>query len=141
MEECIIKQAIHSMVNDIKLTMGFDDSTILTHKITMSIVCNNKQSLLNAVQVFKQLDIRANYILFIPMTIRMFNLDTIDAADVFGCLKSSNPNITSIVIHDSNKMNSGDFHIDLFIENIESGTNEYVGYQSLFRYCNDLQKL
>ena len=140
MEDVIIRQAITSMVKDIELTMGFDDNTILTRRITMSIVCNDKQSLWNAVQVFNELNIRAKAILFIPMTIRIFNFDTIDAAEVFGCLKSDRPNISSIIIHDSDKMNSGDFYIDLFIENVESGTNDYIGYQSLSRYCNNLSK-
>lgn len=136
----IIQQAIDCMVKDIKLTMGFDDSTILTRRISMSIVCNDKQSLWNAVQVFKKLNIRAEAILFVPITIKIFNFDTIDAAEVFGCIKSDNPNISSIIIHDSGKMNSGDFNIDLFIENIETGTNDYIGYGSLQRYCNKLLK-
>ena len=140
MEDVTVQQAIDSMVKDIKLTMGFDDNTILTHRITMSIVCNNKQSLWNSVQVFERLNIRTKNILFVPMTIRIFNFDTIDVAEVFGHLKSDSPNVSSIVIHDSNKMNSGDFHIDIFIENLESGTNDYVGYQSLHRYCNNLLK-
>ena len=126
MEEDIVKQAINSMVKDMELTMGFDDHTILTHRVTMSIVCNDKNSLYNAIEVFKKLNIRTKSVLFVPITIRKFNFDTIDAAEVFGCLKSDSPNVTIIVIHDSDKMDSGDFHIDFFIENPESGTNDYI---------------
>ena len=45
-----------------------------------------------------------------------------------------------IIPKHSDKMNIGDFRIDIFIENVESGTNDYIGYQSLSRYCNNLSK-
>lgn len=140
MEDDIIKQAINSMVEDIKLTMGFDDYTILTHRITISIVCNDRHSLHNAIEVFNRLNIRTKAVLFIPITIKKFNFDTIDAAEVFGCLKSDNPNVSSIIIHDSDRLISGDFYIDLFVESQKSGVNDYIGYQSLYRYCNNLSK-
>lgn len=140
MDDDIVKQAIDEMVNDIKLTMGFDDNTIYTCRISISIVCCDNKSLLNAIRVFEKLNIRSKYILFVPITIRKFNFDTIDVANIFGCIKSTDPNVTSVIIHDSDRMDSGDFHIDIFIEKIESGGNDYIGYQPLSRYCNDLTK-
>ena len=138
MEDEIVKQALNSMVDDIKLTMRFDDTMIITHRTIMSIVCCDKQSLNNAIEVFKKLDIRSAAILFIPKTFKDFKFDTIDVAEIFGCLKTNNPNISSILIHDSDRMSSGDFTIDIFVENTEYGTNDYIGYQSLSRYCNNV---
>lgn len=140
MEDEIVKQALNSMVDDIKLTMRFDDTMIITHRTMMSIVCCDKQSLNNAIEVFKKLNIRAAAILFMPKTFKDFKFDTIDIAEVFGCLKTSNPNVSSILIHYSDRMPSGDFTIDIFIENTEYGTNDYIGYQSLSRYCNNVLK-
>lgn len=133
------QKAILSMVNDMKLTMGDFDYKPHKYKHTISIVCSDMQSLINAAEVFNLLHLKARHILFIPRTFKTYNFDSIDVSSIFGHLKSEDTNLHSIIIHDSDRYESGDFYIDVIQENLETGVNDYVSYQSLNRYCNELQ--
>lgn len=134
-----IQQAIQSMVNDMKLTIGDFDYKPYRYRHIIYIVCHDKQSLINVVEVFNLLNLKARHILFIPRTYKMYNFDSIDVSNIFGHLKSEDTNLHSIIIQDSDRYESGDFYIYAIQEDLETGVNDYMSYQSLYRYCNELQ--
>ena len=133
------QQAISSMVDDMRLTMGDFNHRPDKYRHMISIRCRDKQSLWNVLEVFKSLNIQYRHIIFIPRTYKIYNFDTIDVCDVFSSLKSENANLHSIIIRDSDRMESGDFDISIIREDVETGSNDFVSYQSLSRYCNNLQ--